>query len=67
MRLSHRIEQFVAERGRTSVRELAHWFGISDERCREELNWISPFGVELKNDDTVQLREPNPLWDQIFT
>jgi len=67
MRLSHRIEQFVADRGRTSVKEVAQWFGISDDRCREEIHWMSPFGVELHGDDTIQIGEPDPLWDRLFT
>lgn len=53
MRLSHRMEQFLASMPRTTVRMLARRFGVSEIRCREELEQIMPFGVELTDDGLV--------------
>lgn len=53
MRLSHCMEQYLIEERQTTVRKVAHWFGLSEDRCRAELHEIEPFGVEVTADDRV--------------
>lgn len=53
MRLSHRMELYLIEERRSTVREMARQFGLTEDRCRAELYEIVPFGVEVTADDRV--------------
>lgn len=55
MRLSHQIERYLLGAGHSTVREVADWFGLSEQRCREALLEIEPYGVELTSDGRVLL------------
>lgn len=57
MRLSHLLEQYVARERRTTVRDLAFEFRISERRCRDELREITPYGVEVTEEGTVALKD----------
>jgi DeoR/GlpR family transcriptional regulator of sugar metabolism len=53
MRLAHQIEQFVYAHGSTTLRELSRLFGVSEQRCREELAEIEVYGVTVGDDGQV--------------
>ncbi len=57
MRLSHQIEQFVYSHGSTTLRELSRLFGVSEQRCREELAEIEVYGVTVGPDGHVLAAE----------
>ena len=57
MRLSHLIEQFVLAERDTTIGTLARYFGISEDRCRQEVAAIVPYGVELTLDNRVLVAE----------
>ena len=57
MRLSHLIEQFVFSERTTTVTQVARLFGVSEQRCQEELSSIAPFGVIVTPDGMVEVRD----------
>jgi predicted metalloprotease with PDZ domain len=65
MRLSSRLQEYIERRGQTSLCELSDRFGISLERCREELSWIGPVSVE--RDGSVRIGESDTIWGEMFT
>lgn len=66
MRLSQRIEQFVATRGQTTVREIADRFGISPARCHQALISIDRIGVDIGRDGVVSARETESFWGEML-
>jgi hypothetical protein len=66
MRLSQRIEQFVAVRGQTTVREIADWFGISPARCQQALLALGNTGVDLQRDGVVRTRDNDCFWSEML-
>lgn len=62
MRLSHQIEAYVYERRRTRLADLVERFGVGEERLRDELAALGPFGVRVTADDEVLVcGEDDPL------
>lgn len=57
MRLSLLIEQFVSQHEVTTITAIARQFGISEQRCQDELAAIAPFGVDVSTAGMVSIHE----------
>lgn len=56
MRLAQLIEQWLLAQRATTVRSLAARFGITEDRCRDELAVLRAYGVDVANDGQVVAR-----------
>jgi len=55
MPLSLQLEQFVVARRRTTVAQLVRRFDLSECECRDELERLRSFGVEVSPDGKVRV------------
>ena len=55
MPLSLQVEQFVVARRTTTVSQLVRRFDLSESECRDELERLSSFGVEISPDGKVRV------------
>jgi hypothetical protein len=55
MPLSLQVEQFVVARRSTTVAQLVRRFALSESQCREELDRLQSFGVEVSPDGKVRV------------
>jgi hypothetical protein len=57
MPLSLQVEQFVVARRNTTVSQLVRRFELSDVECRDELERLRSFGVEVSADGRIRVPE----------
>ena len=55
MPLSLQVEQFVVARRTTTVSQLVRRFDLSESECRDELERLRSFGVEVSPDGKVRV------------
>lgn len=57
MRLGLQMEQYLVRAKVTTVSDLARQFGISLKRCRQELDSLAPFGIEVHGSRVLAVQE----------
>ena len=57
MPLSLQVEQFVVARRNTTVSQLVRRFELSENECRDELERLRSFGVEVSADGRIRVPE----------
>lgn len=53
MWLSLQMEQFLYGQSEPTVVQVARQFGISEGRCRQELEGLAPFGILVRSDGRI--------------